>query len=116
MTMTNNTRSKLTLAALMIAASVPNAYAGCHLVDCVENVYVKPAELKAASCETLWTLRNSIYKDGGYCFKTPAAIKAFGNAGCSYDDQLLVPLNDYQHTNVKTIRSVEDAKGCVPPQ
>ena len=41
----------------------------------------------------LWEVRNWIYKENGYCFHTPKAIKAFGNAGCKYDDAADVPLN-----------------------
>jgi YARHG domain len=43
-------------------------------------------EITDFSCEQLWFGRNSIFKEAGYCFKTPRAISAFGNAGCQYDD------------------------------
>jgi YARHG domain len=38
-------------------------------------------------------VRNWIYKENGYCFKTPKAIKAFGNAGCLYADAAQVLLD-----------------------
>jgi hypothetical protein len=57
-------------------------------------------------------VRNWIYKENGYCFKTPKTIKAFGNAGCLHDDVTQVPLNQYEQYNVKAIRKVETQKGC----
>ncbi|WP_244424050.1 YARHG domain-containing protein [Methylobacterium sp. GXF4] len=43
-------------------------------------------------CEELWSERNAIFKAAGYCFRTPQAIQAFGNAGCQFDDEADVPL------------------------
>lgn len=100
----------LALAATLVVPAT--AEAGCHLIDCVENVYVKPLELKKKSCGDLWILRNAIYKDAGYCFRTPRAIAAFGNHGCQYVEQTLVPLNDYQRTNIETFAAAEAEKGC----
>jgi YARHG domain len=64
------------------------------------------------SCQALYLKRNGIYKQRGYCFKTAKAIKAFGNAGCSYDDIDDVPLSPDQHKAVARMRSTERAKGC----
>lgn len=64
------------------------------------------------SCGELWYQRNSIFKDAGYCFHTPRAIRAFGNAGCSYDDERAVPLSDNDRSAINSIREVENAKGC----
>lgn len=105
--------SQLAIAASAAAfAAATPAHAGCHLIDCVENVYVKPSELKSQSCETLWILRNSIFKDAGYCFKSERAAKWFGNEGCTHDDQSAVPLNDYQRHNIEVIEAREAEKGC----
>jgi hypothetical protein len=101
--------------AIAIAATFAlpaTANAGCHLVDCVENAFVTPQQLKTKSCEDLWILRNSIWKDAGYCFKTPRAIEAFGTQGCQFTDQQAVPLNDYQRRNAETLLSAETEKGC----
>jgi hypothetical protein len=109
------TRLIASTAALLLASVVTRpdvAQAGCHLIDCVEDTYVQPSELKRTSCETLWVLRNSIYKDAGYCFKTDRAKQFFGNKGCRFDAIEEVPLNDYQRHNVKVIRTVETGKSC----
>jgi hypothetical protein len=108
-------RSAVFIIPLVLSAAgvaVPQAHAGCHLIDCVENVYVEPKQLSHASCETLWILRNSIYKDAKYCFQTPRAAAWFGNDGCLYSEQELVPLNDYQRSNVSVIKGVEAEQGC----
>lgn len=58
-------------------------------------------------------VRNWIYKENGYCFKTPKAIKVFGNAGCLYDNAADVPLNKFEKYNVNVIKKVEKQKGCL---
>ncbi|QGM96518.1 YARHG domain-containing protein [Methylocystis parvus] len=65
-----------------------------------------------ASCASLWSERNQIYKDAGYCFKTARAIRAFGNAGCSYDDINDVPLSARQRAAVRDIVAEERRMGC----
>lgn len=102
--------SLLALAATLATSGTANA--GCHLVDCVENVFIAPQQVKNRSCEDLWILRNSIWKDARYCFKTKRAITAFGNEGCAFADQSAVPLNEYQRRNAETLLSVETEKGC----
>jgi YARHG domain len=63
-------------------------------------------------CSQLWYERNSIFKEAGYCFRTPRAIRAFGNAGCSYDDESDVPLSVRRRQAVNEIRREERALGC----
>jgi hypothetical protein len=67
-----------------------------------------------ASCETLWSERNTIFKAAGYCFRTPQAIRAFGNAGCQFDDEADVPLSQRQRAQVAQIRAAERRLGCAP--
>jgi hypothetical protein len=64
------------------------------------------------SCSELWYERNSIFKDAGYCFKTPRAIRTFGNAGCSYDSEYDLPLSDRDRQRVNAIKRIEREKGC----
>ena len=66
----------------------------------------------AASCEVLWTQRNTIYRDAGYCFKTPRAIRAFGNAGCRYDQLNDVPLSDNDRQAIQSITRQEADQRC----
>ena len=66
----------------------------------------------AQSCGEAWYQRNLIYKQAGYCFTTPRAIRAFGNAGCSYDSVEDVPLSARQRASVAELRAFERAQGC----
>ena len=78
----------------------------------VVTLGVAPAS--AQSCGEAWYQRNLIYKQSGYCFKTSRAIRAFGNAGCSYDAQEDVPLSARQRARVGELRALEQAMGCPP--
>ena len=63
------------------------ARANCYeTIGCSDGQYFKGSDLKQLSCQSLWEVRNWIYTEKGYCFKTPKTIAAFGNAGCLYDD------------------------------
>ena len=73
-----------------------------------------PAPAMAQSCADLWYQRNAVYKDSGYCFRTPRAIQAFGNAGCQYDDMGSVPLSPRQRAIVADIVRRERYMGCSP--
>ena len=75
-------------------------------------VSLGPTSVEAQSCAELWHRRNSIFKDAGYCFRTPRGVRAFGNAGCLYDDEDEVPLSDRQRRMVAQIRAMERAYGC----
>ena len=66
----------------------------------------------AQTCEDLWYQRNEIYKAQGYCFRTERAIRAFGNAGCSYDNVEDVPLSASQRRQIADIQRVERTRGC----
>ncbi|HET6377660.1 MAG TPA: YARHG domain-containing protein [Methylocella sp.] len=72
-----------------------------------------PQNLYAMSCSELWHQRNSIFKAAGYCFHTPRAIRAFGNAGCAYDSESDVPLSDRDRQYIRAIRAAERTKGCL---
>lgn len=106
----------LAAAAAILAASVlqPSpVQAACYeTIGCTNSQYFKAAALKKLSCQNLWTVRNTIYRERGYCFKTPEAIAAFGLAGCKYHDMGAVPLNAYERANVGAIVKVEKQKGC----
>lgn len=63
-------------------------------------------------CADLWYERNEIYKNAGYCFRTAQAIRAFGNAGCMYDNQQDVPLSARARGRVAEIVRLERAYAC----
>jgi hypothetical protein len=66
----------------------------------------------AQSCQQLWAERNRYYKAAGYCFKTPRAIKYFGNAGCRFDSESAVPLSRSARSRIAEIVQAEERLGC----
>lgn len=101
----------IALACLLLSPAP--ARANCYeTFGCTNSQYFSVGQLKKASCQILWEMRNTIYKENGYCFHTQRAIKAFGNAGCLHDDAAKVPLNKAEKHNVSAIKQAEHAKGC----
>ena len=102
----------LPVIACFLLSPAP-ARANCYeLIGCTNKDYYKSSQLSQLSCQLLWDVRNSIYKENGYCFHTSKAIKYFGNAGCKYDDASKVPLNGAERYNILAIKRVEAHKGC----
>ena len=71
------------------------------------------APARADICHDLWVQRNSIYKEYGYCFKTPKAIGYFGNAGCQYDSEGAIPLSHADMSLILAIKHKEKSLGCL---
>ncbi len=90
--------TRILLSALALALGLP--------------LLAAPTPAAAQSCEDLWYQRNEIYKAQGYCFRTQRGIRAFGNAGCQYDDVEDVPLSASQRRLIAGIQSEERARGC----
>lgn len=64
------------------------------------------------TCKELWEMRNGLFKNGGYCFKSPDAIKEFGNDGCRHHDEADVPFSDNERSMMRDIRNSEKQQGC----
>jgi hypothetical protein len=84
-------------------------FLACALAGVVATLAASAAQ---APCASLWYERNQVYKDAGYCFTTARAIRAFGNAGCSYDDINDVPLSANQRAVMQDIVAQERRMGC----
>lgn len=81
-------------------------------VGCTDDHYIPASVLQPLSCDALWTVRNTIFDENGYCFRTARAQAVFSNAGCQYTGMAGMPLNSYESANIATIRQVEKQKGC----
>jgi hypothetical protein len=92
------------------SAFVASRVRGVALVCCA--LCFTAAAARADDCDALSYRRNAIYKDAGYCFKTAAQIRNFGNAGCRFDDQADVPLSARQRSEIAEIVREERAYGC----
>lgn len=71
-----------------------------------------PGLAQGRACADLWYRRNAEYKAAGYCFHTAQGIRAFGNAGCGFDDVKDVPLSPGQQAAVADIVAQEREMGC----
>ncbi|MEO5807551.1 YARHG domain-containing protein [Devosia sp.] len=100
------------IAATMLASSGA-AMANCYeQIGCDDSQYYSKNQMRQLSCDSLWLVRNGIYAQNGYCFKTQRGISTFGNGQCSVNDQARVSLNAYERDNVGVIVAVEKSKGC----
>ncbi len=110
---------RIPIACAAVAAAftlfVPGtASAACfeNAVGCTNTHTIPLSVLRRLSCDALWTVRNTIYYENGYCFHTRRGQAAFDNSGCTYDDAGMVPLNSNERTNIGRITRVEREKGC----
>jgi hypothetical protein len=83
-------------------------------LTCLSAFLVATPALAEFPCDELWAERNAVYKDAGYCFRTAKAIRAFGNAGCKYDEIGDVPLSARDRAKVADIQRDERRHGCAP--
>ena len=114
--------SHLTRPALIAAATIgfaaffttPAANAACFegAVGCTDTATIPVAALEQLSCDNLWTVRNMIFDENGYCFKTAKAKSIFSNDGCSYTTMASMPLNSYEAKNIQLVQAVEKQKAC----
>ena len=107
--------SRLALLATLVSSACFNApaQAACYeLIGCTDGQYYTLQNLRQLSCENLWYVRNSIYDENGYCFRTNRAMQSFSNADCFVSNQAQVALNDFERTNVNRIVRVEREFGC----
>lgn len=104
------------LVALVLAVSSAPAGAGCFEdlggTGCTNDSLFSEAELRRLSCENLWYVRNSVYDDNGFCFRTKRAQSVFENADCYVQEMGRVKLNSYERQNVARIQKVERQKSC----
>jgi hypothetical protein len=105
---------RLFAAAAISAALAGPAGAACFEsgVGCTDSALMPYAVLRQLSCDALWTVRNTMYYENGYCFKTARAQASFDNSNCLYDSAAQVPLNDYETRNIDRVVRVEKEKGC----
>ena len=113
-------------AAIAGCALMATMVAGPALADCYDVVGCTDKNAFSAnygylasvadgpSCDFLYMMRNRIYAQHGYCFKTARGISEIGNAGCHIADQSAVPLSNIERNNIATIKKAEGAKACPP--
>jgi hypothetical protein len=116
--MTRNFTRPALIAATTIGFAAffttPAANAACFegYVGCTDSAAIPVAALQELSCDNLWTVRNMIFDENGYCFKTAKAKSIFSNDGCSYTSMASMPLNSYETKNIQLVQAVEKQKAC----
>lgn len=104
---------QLAYAILISMLFAVPANAACYDgLGCTDEDEFDADDLEDLKCSALWELRNVIYFDHGYCFKTRRAINFFGNDECEVDDAEDIEFSEIEQHNIDTIVAVEDDKGC----
>lgn len=104
---------KFAIALVLAALSSGSAMANCYEeIGCTDEDKFRKSDLREFSCDLLYDVRNTIYKENGYCFKTERAIDYFGNEGCWITNQNRVKLNAIEKYNVAQIVAVENEYDC----
>jgi hypothetical protein len=106
-------RASLVFGALLGFASIQSAEAAClETVGCTDSQRMSVGDLRELSCDSLWTVRNTIYHENGYCFQTARGRETFSNDGCVTSHQASIRLNQYERANVQAVIRVEREKMC----
>ena len=101
------------LAALLQVAPAQAASKNCYEdIGCPWKQEAKVATLRKLSCENLAHVRNRLYHENGYCFTAKATRDLYGNAGCKFPIQAMVPLSPTERASIANVRKVEREKGC----
>jgi hypothetical protein len=105
----------IALACLLSLLTAASAYADCYDVFGCSNVSrFRMSDLMGGpNCEFLYTMRNAIFAEHGYCFRSARGRATFGNQGCITSDVNALGLNATERYNAETILQAERAKGCV---
>jgi hypothetical protein len=112
----STTCSLMTLLAAVMLIPVGQAQAATK--NCYEDIgcpwkqEAKVATLRKLSCENLAHVRNRLYHENGYCFTAKATRDLYGNAGCKFPIQAMVPLSRTERASIANVRKVEREKGC----
>ncbi len=111
---------RIGIAAAVLFVGLPaTATAGCFeglgTTGCTHIETFSRDDLRGLSCQNLWYVRNSIYNDNGYCFKTQAAKAEFDNSDCYVQDTGKLRFNRHEQANIDRIVRIEKEKGCRAP-
>lgn len=87
-------------------------FAGLVLLASAQPAAAGDIQGDAYGCEELRQLRNATFKKAGYCFKSQKAIAAYGNEGCRFSSEALLPLSKMDRVVLRDIRRSERRQGC----
>ncbi|HEY7763916.1 MAG TPA: YARHG domain-containing protein [Aestuariivirgaceae bacterium] len=109
-------RKAIVTLALAVAAAIQPApaQAVCLQQDlfCTDQYVISRPLLHDMDCKALWTLRNTVLDERGYCFPRREEAEAFDNSNCTNDTYGTLDLNAFERDNIALILSVERSKFC----
>ena len=98
---------------MLVSIGAAPARADCFEdIGCTDSDYFDVDDLVEMSCENLWYVRNRIYDENGYCFRTARAREAFDNSDCWVNNQSKVQMSQTERHNVNEIVEAESENGC----
>lgn len=102
------------MGAALLAFGASAAEAVCVKGDafCSDQYVFSKKLLSKLSCEDLWTLRNTIFNEHGYCFTQRLEADTFDNSDCTVDAFSQLALNGNERDNVSFVKEMERAKVC----
>jgi len=101
------------MAFAILALSASSAASNCYeIIGCTNSDHFDTSDLKNLSCQTLWEVRNQIYHENGYCFRSERATATFPSTSCSVSRAADVVLNAHELSNIERIKTVEKSLGC----
>ncbi|WP_169738477.1 YARHG domain-containing protein [Afifella pfennigii] len=106
------------MRGLMIAALLLGGLSGPAVAECFSGLgcsdvdRFRQADLRTMRCSDLWYVRNRIFDENGYCFRTARGRANFDNSDCWEADQAQVKMNAVERANVDAIVRAERALGC----
>lgn len=105
-------RALAAIVAFALFPAPPSLAACFDGFGCTDETTFSTQALRRQSCERLWYMRNAIYDDHGYCFRTDRAAEVFDNSDCYVDDAARIDFNAHEQRNIERIRQAERQKGC----
>ena len=103
----------LVVVGMLLAVGGPAAAECYDVFGCTDRNLFKMGDLTSGpNCDFLYTMRNQIYAEHHYCFKTARAIATFGNQDCVSGNPNALSLNSAERANAATILKAERALGC----
>lgn len=105
----------LVVAAFTVSGAQAACFEDLGQTGCTDREVFPRADLRQLSCDNLWLVRNTIYSENGYCFRTDRALRYFDNSGCYVEDAedvKEVHMNRFESSNIDRIVGIERQKGC----
>ena len=102
----------LPAGSTLASSDIPSCFENLGNTGCPRQETFPLKDIRKLSCQNLWTVRNSIYNDRGYCFKTQTAIQTFDNSDCFVTDAGAIRFNEHEVRNISRIVKVEKEKHC----